>query len=127
MLPRPGLWSRPPDDAAWAKNRLGQVGPGIDENQLSQTTNSPASASRTGSVLAVSKHFITSPGSAPLALCLAISLAKLATKPVLVGVGYAKFALACGARSGPRSCSYTSGKSCAGPTGMHRGASLLAA
>jgi hypothetical protein len=31
-----GLWSRPADEAPWTKNRLGQVGPGSDENQWSQ-------------------------------------------------------------------------------------------
>jgi hypothetical protein len=35
-----GLWSRPADEAPWTKNRLGQVGPGSDENQWSQIANS---------------------------------------------------------------------------------------
>src|SRR5580698_717632 len=54
-----GLWSRPSDDAAQANMRFGQVGPGIDENQLSHTANSRARAFRTGSCCAL-KHFRTS-------------------------------------------------------------------
>ena len=32
-----GLWSRPFEDAAWAKKRFGHVGPGRADHQLSQT------------------------------------------------------------------------------------------
>src|ERR1700722_9263664 len=44
-----GLWSSPPDEAAIMKKRLGQVGPGIDARQPSQTANSLARAFSTGS------------------------------------------------------------------------------
>src|SRR3982750_3157364 len=59
----PFVWllSSPPADAACTKKRFGNVGPGIDACQLSNTTNSLARAVRTGSCLALSKHFITSP------------------------------------------------------------------
>src|ERR1700742_4983407 len=43
-----GLWSSPPEEAAATKNRLGQVGPGIDEYQLSQTTKFEARSTATG-------------------------------------------------------------------------------
>src|SRR5256885_1669060 len=52
-----GLSSSPPDDAAWTKKRLGHVGPGIDENQLSQRANSLASFVSTGSCVSA-KHFM---------------------------------------------------------------------
>jgi len=42
-----GAVIQPPDDAAWTKYLLGHVGPGIEENQLSQTTNSFAREFRT--------------------------------------------------------------------------------
>src|ERR1700731_5274785 len=44
-----GLSSRPPDEPACTKKRFGQVGPGIDACQWSQTANSRAKAFRTGS------------------------------------------------------------------------------
>jgi len=44
-----GEWSRPDDVPAVAKKRFGQVGPGTDENQLSQTANWLARKLRTGS------------------------------------------------------------------------------
>ena len=44
-----GRRSSPPDDAAWTNMRLGQVGPGIEACQLSQTANSLARAFSTGS------------------------------------------------------------------------------
>ena len=49
------------------KYRLGSVGPGIEENQWSQTTNSRASAFNTGSWSGL-KHFITSPAGREAAL-----------------------------------------------------------
>jgi hypothetical protein len=48
----------PSDVAAYAKARLGSVGPGTDENHRSHTANSRASAVNAGS-LRGSKHFIT--------------------------------------------------------------------
>src|ERR1700724_1936512 len=57
-----GLWSRPADDPPRAKNRLGQVGPGIEQNQESHTANSCARMYMTGK-LGGSKYFITSAGS----------------------------------------------------------------
>src|SRR3954447_25634650 len=46
--PVDGLSSRPAADAAWTNRRFGQVGPGMEENQWSQTANSRASAVITG-------------------------------------------------------------------------------
>ncbi len=43
-----GLVDRPPLDAACMKNRFGQVGPGTEANQLSNSTNSCASWLTTG-------------------------------------------------------------------------------
>ena len=43
-----GLPSNPPEVPASMKKRLGQVGPGMDENHWSHTTNSRASAFITG-------------------------------------------------------------------------------
>src|ERR1700685_3226330 len=44
-----GLWSSPSEEAAQANRRFGQVGPGIDACQLSQTAKLLARALRTGS------------------------------------------------------------------------------
>ncbi|SAL08064.1 hypothetical protein AWB81_08558 [Caballeronia arationis] len=44
-----GEWSRPEEVPATEKNRFGQVGPGIDAYQLSQTPNSRARKFKTGS------------------------------------------------------------------------------
>src|SRR2546428_7862369 len=57
-----GLSSSPAADAAWTKSRFGHVGPGMAENQWSQTANSRASAFMTGS-WSGRKHRITRPGS----------------------------------------------------------------
>jgi hypothetical protein len=59
-----GLWSRPFEEAPCRKNRLGHVGPGIDEYHWSQSTYSVASWYSTGSWEAVSKHCMISPTSA---------------------------------------------------------------
>ena len=59
-----GLSSQLTDEAPCTKNRLGQVGPGTEENHWSQMANSVASVWMTGSCRGVSKHFITSPHSA---------------------------------------------------------------
>ena len=48
----PKLLSSPPDDPAWANNRLGHVGPGIDENQLSKNRLFRASLTSVGIDLA---------------------------------------------------------------------------
>src|SRR5579863_1646699 len=77
-----GLWSSPPEEAAWTNMRFGQVGPGMDACQLSQTANSWAKATSMGSC-AGAKHFMTSPGFAapPLA-------PYEETNPVLLMAGY---------------------------------------
>ena len=68
----PGLSSRPPELPAAAKKRFGHVGPGIDENQRSQTANSRASVVSTGSCSG-SKHLMTLFGSsAPRCRCVAM-------------------------------------------------------
>ena len=38
----PGISAQPAEDAPWTKKRLGQVGPGMEENQWSQMANSVA-------------------------------------------------------------------------------------
>src|SRR5580692_5757240 len=73
-----GLWSSSAEDAPRPKNRFGHVGPGMEQNQESQTANSFASPDSTG-IRAVVKHCITSPGLGDLA-----ATAKLETNPLLL-------------------------------------------
>ncbi len=55
-----GASSNAPEVAAWANIRFGSVGPGMELNHRSQTTNSRARAFRTGN-WSGPKLFITSP------------------------------------------------------------------
>src|ERR1700753_1215204 len=72
-----GLWSSPPEDAAWTKKRLGHVGPGIEACQLSQTTNSLAKAFSTANCEGEKERItrLGSPAPPPFA--------KAAAKPLL--------------------------------------------
>src|SRR5215471_9235693 len=76
-----GLWSSPPEEAAIMKNRLGQVGPGMEARQPSHTANSAASPVSTGSC-AGPKHCMISPGALPPA-----EPAYAATYPLLLTGG----------------------------------------
>src|ERR1041385_485688 len=58
-----GLWSRPLDEPPCTKKRFGQVAPGTEQYHWSQTTNSLASALRTGSCSGA-KRRMRRPGSA---------------------------------------------------------------
>ena len=63
----PGLSSRPAAEAACTNRRFGQVGPGMELNQLSQTANSRASMFRMGncSGMKTSMHLAGSVVSSP--------------------------------------------------------------
>src|SRR3981081_2697071 len=78
------------------KQRLGQVGPGRDENQWSHTANSAASACITGN-WSGRKALMTAAGS-PLAPLLARSPASREAKPELVMAGEPPPAGGAGAR-----------------------------
>src|SRR4051812_33042538 len=60
ISPAVGLWSKPPEEAAQAKKRLGKVGPGIEANQPSHKAKFLARAFRTRSWSAL-KHLMMSP------------------------------------------------------------------
>src|SRR6476620_368189 len=92
-------------DAACTKKRFGQVGPGIDANQASQTTNSPASLFNTGRLGGL-KHCIGVLAGAP-----GNRYTKFETNPLLLTRGYSPLGRPpeVGRAAAPQSCSTTSG------------------
>src|SRR5262245_22691669 len=108
-----GALSKKPAVPACTKKRLGSVGPGMEENQRSQTTNSCARAVVTGTWSGV-KHRMAPSGSSGW------DLAKTETNPELLIGGYG-WPLTYTAPS-PQSCSRTPENPCGGSISARSGA-----